>query len=134
MIRRLLVCLALLGCGSSGSTGPTPSVGRLRVTITPELLTANVTIAGPNGYLQLVTGTATLSDLAPGAYTVNAAPVTGPARTRERAAPYELERVPACFLSAAFRPDLRIAVLEKRRQEAGGMIGSVPPIDEAEVP
>jgi sugar lactone lactonase YvrE len=78
MIQRLLICLALLGCGSSGSTGPAPSVGRLRVTITPDALTANVTVSGPNGYMQLLTGTATLSDLAPGAYTVTAGPVTGP--------------------------------------------------------
>lgn len=78
MTKRLLVCLALIGCGSSGSTGPTPSVGRLRVTITPEVLTANVTVAGPNGYMQVVTGTATLSDLAPGSYSVTATSVTGP--------------------------------------------------------
>src|SRR5947209_5672379 len=40
---------------------------------------------------------------------------------REGAAPHELARVPACILSAAHRPDLTIAVSEKRRQEAGGM-------------
>ncbi len=49
---------------------------------------------------------------------------------REKAAPHELERVPACFLSAAHRPHLTIAVSEKRRQEAGGMKG----FEEAEVP
>jgi transcriptional regulator GlxA family with amidase domain len=38
-------------------------------------------------------------------------------RTREQAAPYELERAPACFVSAAQRPDLRIAVSEKRRRD-----------------
>ena len=32
--------------------------------------------------------------------------------------------VPACFVSAAHRPDLTIAVSEKRRQEAGGTDGS----------
>jgi transcriptional regulator GlxA family with amidase domain len=37
-------------------------------------------------------------------------------RARERAASHELERVPHCFVSAAHRPDLRIAVSEKRRQ------------------
>jgi transcriptional regulator GlxA family with amidase domain len=36
-------------------------------------------------------------------------------RARARAAAYELGRVPACILSAAHRPDLRIAVSEKRR-------------------
>lgn len=38
-------------------------------------------------------------------------------RARERDAAHELGRVPACYLSAARRPDLTIAVLEKRRQE-----------------
>jgi transcriptional regulator GlxA family with amidase domain len=42
-------------------------------------------------------------------------------RARERAAPHELERTPACYLSAAHRPDLRIAVSEKRRQDATAM-------------
>jgi transcriptional regulator GlxA family with amidase domain len=47
----------------------------------------------------------------------------GAARTRGRAAPAELGRVPACFLSAARRPDLTIAVSEKRRR-AGGDINA----------
>jgi transcriptional regulator GlxA family with amidase domain len=54
----------------------------------------------------------------------------GELRAREQAASHELERVPACYLSAAHRPDLRIAVSEKRRQDAGGMNGS----EETEVP
>jgi transcriptional regulator GlxA family with amidase domain len=41
----------------------------------------------------------------------------GQLRAREKAASHELDRVPACFLSAAHRPDLEIAVLEKRRRE-----------------
>lgn len=41
-------------------------------------------------------------------------------RAREKAAPHELERVPGCYLSAAHRPGLTIAVSEKRRQETGG--------------
>lgn len=36
-------------------------------------------------------------------------------RIRLRAAPHELEQVPNCFVSAALRPDLRMAVSEKRR-------------------
>ena len=40
-------------------------------------------------------------------------------RTRERAARHELERVPPCYISAAYRPGLTTAVSEKRRQEAG---------------
>jgi len=42
-------------------------------------------------------------------------------RTRERAAGHQLARVPACFVSAAQRPDLTIAVSEKRRLEGGDM-------------
>ena len=54
----------------------------------------------------------------------------GDLRAREQAAPHELERVPACFLSAAHRPDLTIAVSEKRRHGAGGINAS----EETEVP
>jgi transcriptional regulator GlxA family with amidase domain len=41
----------------------------------------------------------------------------GAIRARERAAPHDRESVPECFLRAAHRPDLTIAVSEKRRQE-----------------
>ena len=54
----------------------------------------------------------------------------GELRAREKAAPQEFRRTPACFLSAAHRPELRIAVSEKRRQEAGTMNGA----EEMEVP
>lgn len=40
-------------------------------------------------------------------------------RERSRAGPCELGRVPVCILSAVQRPDLRTAVLEKRRSLAG---------------
>ncbi|HEX7668947.1 MAG TPA: AraC family transcriptional regulator [Polyangiaceae bacterium] len=53
----------------------------------------------------------------------------GELRARERAVPREPERVPVCILSAAHRPDLTIAVSEKRRQEPGGTNGA----DEVEV-
>jgi len=39
-------------------------------------------------------------------------------RAREKATARELDRVPACVLRAAHRPDLTIAVSEKRRREA----------------
>lgn len=39
-------------------------------------------------------------------------------RERERAAGPGLARIPGCFLSAGRRPDLTIAVLEKRRRSA----------------
>ena len=44
----------------------------------------------------------------------------GELRARQKATPHELESVPGCFLHAAHRPDLTIAVSEKRRQEAAG--------------
>jgi AraC-like DNA-binding protein len=55
----------------------------------------------------------------------------GALRARERATPHALARVPACFVSAARRPGLTIAVSEKRRREAGG---SVSGSEETEVP
>ena len=48
----------------------------------------------------------------------------GAIRARARAAARELGRVPACFVSAAHRPDLTIAVSEKRRREATDINGS----------
>lgn len=44
----------------------------------------------------------------------------GSVRTQAKAAARGLDRVPGCYLSAAQRPDLTIAVLEKRRQAAPG--------------
>lgn len=44
----------------------------------------------------------------------------GELRSREKAQPHRLEQVPNCFVSAAHRPDLRIAVSEKRRRETRG--------------
>ena len=54
----------------------------------------------------------------------------GDLRAREQAAAHQPEMVPGCFLSAAHRPDLKIAVSEKRRQEAAD---TLPPHDESEV-
>ena len=55
----------------------------------------------------------------------------GELRAREKAAPHELEHVPGCWLSAAHRPDLTIAVSEKRRQDA---IDTVASNEKTEVP
>ena len=44
-------------------------------------------------------------------------------RARERAASHQLERVPHCYVSAARRPNLTIAVSEKRRSATDGMAG-----------
>jgi transcriptional regulator GlxA family with amidase domain len=52
-------------------------------------------------------------------------------RARERAARHRLEDVPHCFVSAAHRPDLNIAVSEKRRRNAAANGGGP---DEKEVP
>jgi transcriptional regulator GlxA family with amidase domain len=39
-------------------------------------------------------------------------------RASEQAAQHDLELVPHCFVSAAYRPDLTIAVSEKRRRDS----------------
>jgi len=44
----------------------------------------------------------------------------GELRAREKTASHALDRVPACYLIAAHRPDLKIAVSEKRRRDAIG--------------
>ena len=44
-------------------------------------------------------------------------------RARERAAPHMLEEAPHCFVSAALRPDLTMAVSEKRRRDRAGTDG-----------
>ncbi len=49
---------------------------------------------------------------------------------REQASAHQLDQVPHCFVSAAYRPDLKIAVSEKRRREAGDRTDT----DETEVP
>ena len=54
----------------------------------------------------------------------------GEFRRRIQTVAHALELVPGCFLSAAHRPDLTIAVSEKRRQEADR---SITPSDEPEV-
>lgn len=38
-------------------------------------------------------------------------------RARERAGTHQLEEVPHCFVSAAYRPNLTISVSEKRRRD-----------------
>ena len=50
----------------------------------------------------------------------------GELRLRERAAPGGFDRVPACYLIAAHRPDLKTAVSEKRRREASPIEGLQP--------
>jgi transcriptional regulator GlxA family with amidase domain len=40
-------------------------------------------------------------------------------RAHEQASAHQLDQVPHCFVSASYRPDLKIAVSEKRRRKAG---------------
>ena len=47
----------------------------------------------------------------------------GELRRRARAAPSDPARVPHCFVSAAQRPDLKMPVSEKRRQERADKAG-----------
>jgi transcriptional regulator GlxA family with amidase domain len=58
----------------------------------------------------------------------------GELRAREKAAPHQRAAVPACILGAAHRPDLKIAVSEKRRQGAGDSMNGSAEIEEKEVP
>lgn len=51
-------------------------------------------------------------------------------RRRERASAHQLAQVPHCFVSAAYRPDLKIAVSEKRRRDGGDRADA----EETEVP
>ena len=57
--------------------------------------------------------------------------ITGdsPSEHRERSKAEGLSPIPACFLSAAHRPDLTMAVSEKRRRTAGANISSDPTED-----
>ena len=48
----------------------------------------------------------------------------GTLRARERSGTHAPEHVPACYLRAAHRPDLTIAVSEKRRRETNATVAS----------
>ena len=58
----------------------------------------------------------------------------GDFRAREQVAPQAREAVPGCYLSAANRPGLTIAVSEKRRREADATVDASPMSEEMEVP
>ncbi len=45
-------------------------------------------------------------------------------RAREKAAPHALESVPECYIRAVHRPNLTMAVSDKRRQEEGDTMNS----------
>lgn len=44
-------------------------------------------------------------------------------RAREQSSAHQLEQVPHCFVSAAYRPNLKTAVSEKRRLQGAGREG-----------
>ncbi|KAB8063121.1 PQQ-dependent sugar dehydrogenase [Janthinobacterium violaceinigrum] len=75
----LACCLALLSsCGGGGGHHPPgAATGSLAVTIggLPAGVAGAVTVSGPGAYSKLLTASATLTDLAPGAYALNAASV-----------------------------------------------------------
>ncbi|APV48857.1 AraC family transcriptional regulator [Betaproteobacteria bacterium GR16-43] len=48
----------------------------------------------------------------------------GELRARQKSASHQLEQVPNCYVAAAQRPGLTIAVSEKRRREAGDTMAS----------
>jgi glucose/arabinose dehydrogenase len=85
-VRMLIVLLLLLlaGCGGGGGdpgtigTPPSATTGSLQVAITalPAGLNGAVRVTGPNNFSQDLTGSQTLSNLAPGSYSVAASSVT----------------------------------------------------------
>lgn len=76
-----LLLLALAGC-DGGPSGPSTPLGNLRVAVLglPTTTAAAVTVSGPNGFSQVLTGTQTFPQVTPGTYTVNAAAVTANSR------------------------------------------------------
>ncbi|CAN7592520.1 PQQ-dependent sugar dehydrogenase [Massilia sp. LjRoot122] len=86
----IVICFCLTACGggggSPGTPGPTPNpnppptatTGTLAVTASglPAGTNASVRVNGPSNFQQDLTGSQTLTGLAPGSYTVTAAPVT----------------------------------------------------------
>jgi len=75
----LACCLALLAAcgGGHGHPAPGATTGSLTVTIggLPTGVAAAVMVTGPASYSKTLTASATLTDLAPGAYAINAASV-----------------------------------------------------------
>lgn len=72
----LLLTSVLLACGGGGPSGPVS--GSLAVAIggLPSGASASVSVTGPAGFTRSLTGSATIPNLAPGAYSVTASTVT----------------------------------------------------------
>jgi hypothetical protein len=72
---RALLALALAACGGD-SAGPDSGALAITVTGLPGGTPANVSVVGPGGFSQAIIGGVTLTDLAPGSYTVTGSPVS----------------------------------------------------------
>ena len=82
----MLISIGLLACGGGGGNPGTPgpvtpppaSTGSLAVTASglPAGVNPALRVTGPNNYLQDLTQSQTLANLAPGSYNVSASPVT----------------------------------------------------------
>ena len=99
-----------------GTSGKLAKIAGNRVTLTGTLHTIIATAYDVKDYQ--VTGAPSWADSL--MYTITGE-TPGAIRARARVTGRELSRVPACFLSAARRPDLKIAVSEKRRRLAAGI-------------
>ena len=71
---RSFLLLAIAACGA-GQTAPPSGSLSLAVSGLPSGVVADVTVSGPNGFNQRVGESETLSELAPGGYTISAAGV-----------------------------------------------------------
>ena len=71
----LLLASALLACGGSGPTGPVTGGLAVAVTGLPAGASADVAVAGPGGFARTLTGSQTISSLAPGGYSLTASTV-----------------------------------------------------------
>lgn len=75
LVGLVFAALALGGCSSSSPTAPA-TTGSLTVTITvPAGVAPSVSVSGPSGYHLSLNATQTVTGLAPGSYTITAAPV-----------------------------------------------------------
>jgi len=76
LLPAVLAALLITLTACDPKTGLTPDSITISVHGLPTDLKPTITITGPDGYEQQVTETTTLEELAPGTYTVTAAPVT----------------------------------------------------------
>jgi hypothetical protein len=77
----LLLASAVFGCHGDRATGPTSGSLALTIQGLPAGLAASITVAGGAGANHTITGTDTISGLAPGTYSVVAQDVTTPVAT-----------------------------------------------------